>query len=123
MIPPKGVKFCQNCAKPTDPLADVCLVCGAKLARAEATPATSGGKSKTASILLAVFLGFWTWLYTYKRNAWKFWTAIGVAVVNVILTVVTLGLWVFVGWIVWVGLWVWPIVDVATKGEDWYRSY
>ena len=34
-------------------------------------------KDKTAAILLAVFLGFWAWLYTYKRDAWKFWLCLG----------------------------------------------
>lgn len=28
---------------------------------------------KGTAILLAVFFGFWSWLYTYQRDAWKFW--------------------------------------------------
>ncbi|MDA8185133.1 MAG: zinc ribbon domain-containing protein [Actinomycetota bacterium] len=39
-----------------------------------------GAKSKVVAILLAVFLGPWTWLYTYARDAKKFWIGIGVVV-------------------------------------------
>ncbi len=28
-------------------------------------------KSKMVAMLLAVFLGPWTWIYTYRRDAWK----------------------------------------------------
>ena len=30
-------------------------------------------KDKTVAVLLAVFLGLWTWVYTCKKDAWKFW--------------------------------------------------
>ena len=56
-------------------------------------------KSKTTAILLAVFLAFWMWIYTYKVDAWKFWLNLG-------LTVVTLGIWSLVAW-------PWSIIDAA----------
>ncbi len=31
------------------------------------------GKTKAVAVTLAVFLSFWTWLYTYKRDRPKFW--------------------------------------------------
>lgn len=31
-------------------------------------------KDKTVTVLLAVFLAFWTWLYIYKMDGWKFWS-------------------------------------------------
>ena len=36
-------------------------------------------KSKTAAIVIAVFLGYWSWLYTYKKNKRKFWIGLGVS--------------------------------------------
>jgi hypothetical protein len=66
-------------------------------------------KEKTPAILLAVFLGFWTWVYTWRRDQWKFWTNLG-------LTVLTLGFWGVVAWI-------WAIVDVCVKPDDWYRNF
>lgn len=66
-------------------------------------------KSKTPAILLAVFLGLWTWLYTYKVDAWKFW-------LNLVVSILTLGLWGLIAW-------VWAIVDAARRSQDWYQSF
>lgn len=66
-------------------------------------------KSKTPAILLAVFLGFWTWVYTYKVDAWKFWVNLG-------LSIVTLSLWFLVAW-------VWAIVDAVRRPDEWYQSF
>jgi hypothetical protein len=66
-------------------------------------------KSKTTSVLLAVFLAFWTWLYTYKTDAWKFWLNLG-------LSIVTVGIWLIVAWI-------WAIIDVSVRSNDWYDLF
>ena len=66
-------------------------------------------KSKTGAVLLAVFLAFWTWCYTYQRDSWKFW-------LNLVLSVLSLGLWVFVAWI-------WAIIDVCVKPQSWYDNF
>ncbi len=66
-------------------------------------------KSKTTAILLAVFLGFWTWVYTYKVDAWKFW-------LNLVLTVLTIGFWGLVAW-------VWAIIDTAIRSEAWFEGF
>ena len=116
--PLAGNSFCHACGAATNPLAEICLKCRARL-----TKAAVGGKSKTASVLLAVFLSFWTWLYTYRKDAWKFWTALGISIVNFILVVASLGLWGLVSWVFWLGVWIWAIVDVAVKSDEWYRSY
>ncbi len=81
-------------------------------------------KSKTAAILLAVFLSFWTWLYTYQRDSSKFWIGLGVAVGGWVLGVLLA--FVFVGFILMLaplGVWVWAIVDTATKPEQYYLRY
>jgi len=119
--PLAGNSFCQACGAATNPLAEMCIKCGAKLAKAAAVG--RGGKSKTASVLLAVFLGPWAWLYTYRRDGWKFWVGLGISFVNVILILATLGVWGVVSWIVSLGIWIWAIVDVAVKGSEWYQSY
>jgi hypothetical protein len=76
-------------------------------------------KSKTIAVLLAVFSGPWTWCYTFERDAWKLWVNLG-------LTGVTIGLSVF---IIWIGViytvvaWVWAIIDVSIKPQDFYREF
>jgi len=66
-------------------------------------------KSKTTAVLLAVFLAFWTWLYTYKKDAWKFWVNLGVGIV-------TLGIF-------WIASWIWAIIDVCMRSEQWYQQF
>ena len=66
-------------------------------------------KDKTVAVLLAVFLGFWTWLYTYQKDSKKFW-------INLALSIVTIGFWGIVGWI-------WAIIDTVTKPESYYLNY
>jgi hypothetical protein len=81
-------------------------------------PAYVERKDKTAAILLAVFLGFWTWLYTYKRDAWKFWLCLGLhmTVFNPIWT------WILL-FLPNIGLHVWAIVDAAVKPQQFYDYY
>jgi len=66
-------------------------------------------KDKTVAVLLAVFLGIWTWVYTYQKDSDKFWF-------NLILSVITLGIWGIVAWI-------WAIVSAASRTPDFYRNY
>jgi hypothetical protein len=66
-------------------------------------------KSKTTAVLLAIFLGFWTWLYLYKKSSFKFWLNLG-------LTIITACAWGVVAWI-------WAIIDTARKPLKWYDSY
>jgi hypothetical protein len=66
-------------------------------------------KRKSTAVLLAVFLGLWSWLYTYDRDKLKFW-------VNLILAVITFGFWGIISW-------VWAIVDTAVKPPDFYQNY
>lgn len=66
-------------------------------------------KKKRTAVLLAVFLGMFAWLYTYKLDSTKFW-------VNLLACLVTLGLWGFIAWI-------WAIVDAVRRKESWYQEY
>ena len=80
-------------------------------------------KSKTTAVLLAVFLGFQTWMYTYERDAWKFWTCFAISGANVLLSLVTLGAWLFVAVPVGLGIWIWAIVDAGARSQQFYDLY
>jgi hypothetical protein len=121
--PLAGNNYCQACSAPTNPMAEICIKCGAKLVSKSTTGAGRSGKSKTASVLLAVFLSFWTWLYTYKKDAWKFWVGLGVCIFIIILAAATMGMSAMFTWIISVGIWIWAIVDVSIKNDVWYSSY
>src|SRR5215469_12611378 len=80
-------------------------------------------KNKTTAVLLAIFLGFIAWMYTYERDAWKFWTALAITVGDGLLTAVTLGLWLFVAIPLGLGIWIWAIVDAAARSQQFYDVY
>jgi hypothetical protein len=100
-------------------------------------------KNKTGSILLAIFAGFWTWLYTYRKDGWKFWLSLSLTMagmtvmafttvimltssdaLNILTDPITawLAAWV-IAYAITIGLWIWGIVDTATKKADWYDNY
>jgi hypothetical protein len=75
-------------------------------------------KTKTPAVLLAVFLGGWAWLYTYRADLSKFWISIGVGFFIFILNFGAPGIGILN-----LGFWVWSIVDVASKTDQWYATY
>jgi hypothetical protein len=79
-------------------------------------------KNKTTSILLAVFLGFWTWLYTYKRDYPKFWISLGSVIMFALISLFYPDV-LLVDWFVGLGIAVWAIVDTAVKKREWYDRY
>jgi len=104
-------------------------------------------KNKVVAVVLAVFLSFWSWLYTYGKNKIKFWSAIGVYAILFMANVcysctmiqdsmyyedaVTpdsyftggfLALAIFIN-IVYFGIWLWAVLDNALKPESFYRDY
>jgi hypothetical protein len=75
-------------------------------------------KDKAVAILLAVFLSFWTWLYTYQRDAKKFWWGLGIAVGGIIL-----GFLLIIPMLAPFGVWIWAIVDTASKPQEYYLRF
>ncbi|MGH8980359.1 MAG: hypothetical protein ACRDWE_04975 [Acidimicrobiales bacterium] len=68
-------------------------------------------------MLLAVFLSFWTWVYTYKRDRKKFWVGLLVGTAGLLVHITLLGA------IVPFAVWVWAIADTVSKPKKWYGSY
>ena len=90
--------------------AAICPSCG--------TPAQSQaikyvtGKSKTTAVLLAVFLGYWSWLYTFKVDKAKFFIGLGLQVITYILVFVWLA-----------ELAVAQTVYAQCVSDNWYSDY
>jgi len=74
-------------------------------------------KSKNVAVVLAVLLAFWTWLYTYKTDAGKFWAGLVLTVAGIVLV------FAFIGWPILLAVWLWAVVDTASKKADWFRQY
>ena len=79
-------------------------------------------KTKTTAVVLAILFSFFAWLYTYKKNGSKFWITIAVFVflfamyMGIDLMVVPLVMWS-------IGVYIWSIVDSATKPNTYYNEY
>lgn len=80
-------------------------------------------KDKMVAVLLAVFLGFWAWIYTYHKDAWKFWVNLGVlaALIALILPTFFMSL-LFLPFAAF-GSWLWALIDVAIKPDEYYSDY
>ena len=105
---PPGSRFCPSCGHGLVATAVVCPTCGT---------ATGSPRSKTAAVLLAVFLSFWTWLYTYQRSKAKFWTGLALVVVGFPLDLMVIGLFLQAG------VWLWAVIDAATRPDAFYTRY
>lgn len=95
--------YCPSCGKPIKWNAVMCVHCG--VPNRQAAPP----KDRTIAIILAVLFGFWTWVYTYQVDSWKFW-------VNLAVTTVTCGIW-------GLGAWIWAIIDVASRPQEFYDNF
>ena len=100
--------FCHSCGQVIKHDAVLCPHCGVPVRRSAALGSPIR-KDKTVALLLAIFLAFWTWVYTYQVDAWKFW-------LNLVLSVVTCGIW-------WLGAWIWAIIDVAVRPQGFYDNF
>jgi hypothetical protein len=106
-------------------------------------------KNKTVAILLAVFFSFWSWLYTYGKNAKKFWISMGVNALFFIIilayscsiatssmsyynqsymdyTNFSTGPIIFLSIlinIISLGIWIWAIVDNSVRPDVYYEKY
>jgi uncharacterized membrane protein YvbJ len=99
------MRFCSNCGAKIDDKAVICVKCGVSVKN------ICRCKSKSTAVVLAIFVGIFSWLYTYKYDAWKFWAAL---IINIIL------FWTL---IVPVGIFIWVIVDVCVKDSKFYEEY
>ncbi len=114
-----GQRYCRGCGQIVVQSAAFCPACGTAAGGpfGQGLPRAPAPKDRTTAILLAVFLGPWSWLYTYQRDSTKFWIGMGVGVLGAILT------FFIVGFFVILGIHIWAIVDVVGKSDDYYVRY
>jgi len=134
----KSDKFCPACGNGLIISAVVCPKCGSAVAGV----ATKGAREKSIAVIMAVFLSSWSYLYTYKYDAKKFWisTIVGTApflvsvaaftvyevsfdydvytAANAIGTLFSL-VWFFAS----LAIWIISIVVTATRQDSEYKNY
>lgn len=137
MASPMSNNFCSACGNAVLDTAVVCPKCGSPTSRYRPEP-VQVAKAKSTAVVLSVFLGIWSWLYTYKANAHKFWitfpilAALFVAILTyailastypsdaeVAIRLIVTRAWQFLV----VGFWLWAIIDNATKPHAFFEKY
>jgi hypothetical protein len=124
-------RYCYACGNGVIATAVVCPKCGSPVGGIGAQGSPPAAKSKTAAVLLAVFLGFWTYLFTYREDKNKFWSwLIGPLLVLVVLIpgmgftysdfiilgVIFLSITNFASWLV-------AVITAAKRNSDFYTQY
>lgn len=135
--------FCWSCGEPIKKEAVICVHCGVQVRplapsaqRSHVSAgapdllqnATTKPKSKSTAVLLAVFLGYWTWLYTAARDKAKFVLGLGLQLLacSAWLPIpFTHSLYQFYGIFILAAfaMWIYAIIDASVKSRDWYAAY
>lgn len=111
-------KYCVSCGNGLVAAAAICPRCGAPVA-GSAFAQVPKQKSRAVAVVLAVFLSFWSFLYTYSTAKWKFWTGLGIVVAAWLLVILVAasnngtgspGVAGVFG-LASLGVWIWAIVD------------
>jgi hypothetical protein len=133
-------KYCTACGTAINETSVVCSSCGSPTGSFvprshlgnpnvhSASEMNPGAKSKTTAVLLAVFLGFWSYLYTFKADAKIFWTSIVVPPAFVLLIVMisegrVIGLHLLMAVFVSAIFAIVAIIRQATRPESWFAEY
>ncbi len=81
-------------------------------------------RTKTTAILLSVFFGIFSWLYTYTINKARFWICLifyFVVLINVLMIDLPGVIWVL--YIYSFGVWLWARINNAVKPEEFFANY
>jgi len=143
-------KICPSCDKLIKWEAVICPYCGVQVKElvvsgkyvTKEQKIGISPKNKSVAVILAIFFGFWAWLYTYKKNASNFWI---VFVINIIFSTTymvtfsysmtkfiennlepNLGWWISFSiiYFIWaVASWIWVIIDNARKPDIFFSNY
>ena len=100
---------CRECGHPHARAAVTCSSCGMPLRVV---------KDRSLAILLAVLFSFLTWSYTYARNWSKFWIGLLLTALGSLLSL-SAGGWIALCFAVWI----WAVVDAASKPTDYYLRF
>ena len=115
--------YCLECAKLVKKNAVVCPHCGIQLKElAISTAPTSSPKIKAVSVVLALFFGFWSWLYTYRKDQLKFWIFLGLLITTIYFAANNYGEATWILAINSIG-WFWALIDAVRRPTIFFMDY
>lgn len=115
--------FCPECSKPVKKNAVVCPHCGIQLKELTVSTAPSlSPKNKTVSVVIALFFGFWSWLYTYRKDQIKFWIFLGLLITTIVFAANNYG---EATWILAINVigWFWALIDAVRRPIVFFLDY
>ena len=81
-------------------------------------------RSKKTAIILAIFLSYWAWLYSYKYDAWKFWLGLVFSIFImpwIMFFSIPGGFWAII--LAPACVWIFALVDICNKDKRVYTEY
>jgi len=132
--------YCPECGKAIKRNAVICINCGVQLKelktslKQEIVFDSSNSKSKTTAVILAIFLGFWSWLYTYKKDYKKFWIYLGIILIGATgfgilinkypsTLLVNYGTWIWLYFLIIQSSYVWVLINSIGRPNSFYTNY
>lgn len=127
--------FCKNCGNIIKKKAIVCKYCGEIINSHKYKIIRRNIKNKALAVFLAIFFGFFTYLYTYARDSWKFWLGLGLNIGFSVIAIVWNNIMkyaiypvgeilFFIVLLIWIlGNIIFVIIDVVTKSKEFYKNY
>ena len=104
--------FCKHCGAEVQDTAVVCVKCGSATGKPMTDAGTGVQKSRTAYVLLAIFLGGWGIHNFYAGHTTRAAVQLVIWFISLMLSFSVIG---FFGWFV---LWVWAIIEACTVTTD-----
>ena len=116
--------FCPECGKAIKRNAVICVHCGIQIKPLQNITArneeiTISSKSRRVALWLVLFLGFFYWLYTMRKDWWKF--LISSFIFFVLLFVIRRN--ETAAFIIGAIIYLWPVIDVTIRKESFYENY
>ena len=116
--------FCPECGKAIKRNAVICVHCGIQIkplqdmtVRSETINITP--KSRKVALWLVLFLGFFSWLYTFRKDWWKF--LISLTIFFILFFVIRRN--ETAAFIIGAIVYLWPVIDVTVRKESFYENY
>ena len=91
--------------------------------------AADPGRYKSIALVIAIFLGHWTWLYTWRTDKFRFLAGLAAQVLLIISAVfgrelgVDDGAWTQSFGLAVCGIWLWAVVLAFLRPSSFYELY
>lgn len=127
--------YCWHCGQKHVAIAKICVHCGCESRCLDNQFQEPGQKkNKATAVVLAVFLSWWTWLYTSRHDMPKFLTSLFVTmfVTMPMIAMFVLcfdspnawlsGVAILVCGVINSSLWIWAVLGTSTRSKSWYSE-